>query len=125
MGRHRENQNDEDEYIRIRPQIEPEGRLQQMVALATNLAEKQLIEGTASSQVITHYLKLGTEQAKLERLLLEEQVKLAAAKTAQIEAAQYKDTMYEEALAAFRRYGGHLNDESELPPDFDPERSDP
>ena len=51
---------------KIRPALTPEARENQMIALAVDLAEKQLLEGTASSQVITHYLKLGTTKEKLE-----------------------------------------------------------
>ena len=54
---------------KIRPAMSPEARENQMIALAVDLAEKQLLEGTASSQVITHYLKLGTTKEKIERIL--------------------------------------------------------
>ena len=56
-----------------RPATTPEGREKQLIALATDLAEKQLREGTASSQVITHYLKLGSSKDKIERDILKEQ----------------------------------------------------
>ena len=49
------------------PAMSEEGRENQLIAMAINLAEKQLREGTASSQVITHFLKLGTQAAKLEK----------------------------------------------------------
>jgi hypothetical protein len=52
---------------RLRPALSPEARENQMIALAIDLAEKQLIEGTASSQVITHFLKLGTTKTELEK----------------------------------------------------------
>ena len=52
---------------KIRPALSPEARENQMISLAVDLAEKQLIEGTASSQVITHFLKLGTTKAELEK----------------------------------------------------------
>ena len=54
-----------------RTAMTPEGREGQMVALAVDLAERQLREGTASSQVITHFLKLGSERERLERLAQE------------------------------------------------------
>ena len=49
-----------DRSRKIRPALTPEARENQMISLAVDLAEKQLMEGTASSQVITHYLKLGS-----------------------------------------------------------------
>ena len=55
------------ESKRIRPALTAEARENQMISLAVDLAEKQLQEGTASSQVITHFLKLGTTKAELER----------------------------------------------------------
>ena len=62
----------------------PEAREQQLIALAVDLAEKQLIEGTASSQVISHFLKLGSIRAQIEKELLEKQRDLAAAKAESI-----------------------------------------
>lgn len=84
----------------------PEGREGQMVALAIDLAERQLREGTASSQVITHYLKLGTEREKLERERLEEENKLLRAKTEALEAQKESKVQYEKILKALRNYNG-------------------
>lgn len=91
----------------LRPAITPEARENQLVSLAVNLAEKQLRDGTASSQVITHYLKLGTEKARLENERLEEENKLLRAKTKALEDAQEIKALYEDALKAMRNYGGH------------------
>lgn len=91
----------------LRPAITPEARENQLVSLAVNLAEKQLMDGTASSQVITHYLKLGTEKARLENERLEEENKLLRAKTKALEDAQEIKALYEDALKAMRNYGGH------------------
>ena len=65
---------------KIRPALSPEARENQMISLAVDLADKQLIEGTASSQVITHFLKLGSTKAQIEKELLAKQVDLAEAK---------------------------------------------
>ena len=61
---------------KIRPALTPEARENQLISLAVDLAEKQLQEGTASSQVITHYLKLGSMRERLEREKLEEENKI-------------------------------------------------
>ena len=52
---------------KIRPALTPEARENQMISLAVDLAGKQLQEGTASSQVITHFLKLGSTKQQLEK----------------------------------------------------------
>lgn len=90
-----------------RPAITPEARENQMIALAVDLAEKQLQEGTASSQVITHYLKLGSMREKLEREKLEEENKLLRAKTKSIEDQKEMKEIYLDALKAMQRYSGN------------------
>lgn len=89
-----------------RPAFTPEGREQQLIALAVDLAEKQLLEGTASSQVITHYLKLGSSKERIEKEILEKQKELISAKTESIQSAKRSDEMYANALNAMRRYSG-------------------
>ena len=90
----------------IRPALTPEARENQMISLAVDLAERQLQEGTASSQVITHYLKLGSMRERLEREKLEEENKLLKARTAQIQSMKRVEELYEEAIKAMRNYGG-------------------
>lgn len=89
-----------------RPALSPEARENQMIALAIDLAEQQLMDGTASSQVITHFLKLGTTKAELEK----EKLRIENKKTeAQIKSLQNADEMkevYEKALKAMRNYQG-------------------
>lgn len=84
----------------------PDAREDQMVALAVDLAEKQLREGTASSQVITHYLKIGSSKDRLEKKILEEQKKLLEAKTEQIKSSKRVEELYAEAISALREYSG-------------------
>lgn len=88
-----------------------EARENQMIALAVDLAEKQLMEGTASSQVITHYLKLGSTKERLEKEMMEEQKKLLKAKTEALDSAAEIKELYENALSAMREYSGHGGDE--------------
>lgn len=96
-----------------RPAMTPDARENQMINLAVDLAEKQLEEGTASSQVITHFLKLGSSKERLEREKLEEENKLLRAKTENLQSQKRVEELYAEALAAMRRYNGQgdLNDE--------------
>ena len=90
-----------------RPALTPEARENQLIALAVDLAEKQLQEGTASSQVITHYLKLGASTAKLQKEKLERENELLKAKTDAIESSKDMVEMYENAIKAMQRYSGY------------------
>lgn len=91
---------------RGRPAITPEARENQMISLAVDLAERQLREGTASSQVITHYLKMASERERLERERLEEENKLLKAKTKALEdQGEYKE-LVAQAIKAMRNYSG-------------------
>lgn len=92
-----------------RPALTPEGRENQMIALAIDCAEEQLRNGTASSQVITHYLKLAAtrEKDRLEREILTEQKKLISAKTSAIESSEKDKDLYLNAIKAMQRYSGN------------------
>lgn len=90
----------------LRPALTPEGRENQLIMLATDLAEKQLREGTASSQVITHFLKLATTNAKLETERLIKENKLLDAKAEEIQNRQSSDEKYIEAIRAMSEYQG-------------------
>lgn len=90
-----------------RPGLTPESRENQLIAKAVNLAEKQLDEGTASSQVITHFLKLATAKAELEREKLARENELLKAKTDSLQSQQRVEELYENAIKAMQKYGGH------------------
>lgn len=104
------SKNDSTKQKKIRPALTPEARENQMVSLAVDLAERQLIEGTASSQVITHYLKLGTTLARLEKEKLERENELLKAKTKALESAERVEELYSNALNAMRNYSGNDDD---------------
>ena len=80
---------------KMRPALTPEARENQLISLAVDLAEQQLRDGTASSQVITHYLKLGSTREKTES----------------IQSAKRIEALYCDAIAAMKRYGGHGGDD--------------
>ena len=94
---------------KMRPALTPEARENQLVSLAVDLAEQQLRDGTASSQVITHYLKLGSTKERLEKEKLEEENKLLKAKTESIQSQKRVEELYLEALNAMRNYAGQGN----------------
>jgi len=98
---------------RTRPALSPEARENQLISMAVDLAEKQLKNGTATSQVITHYLKLGSTKEKIEKEILEKQKELIEAKTQNLQSAKRVEELYANALSAMRHYSGSTNDEEE------------
>lgn len=95
---------------KMRPALSPKAKENQMISYAMDLAEEQLRNGTASSQVITHFLKLGSERERLERERLEEENKLLRAKTKALEDQKEIKVLYADALKAMRRYSGQEDD---------------
>ncbi len=93
------------------PAKTPEAREQQMIALATDLAEEQLLNGTASSQIITHYLKLGSTKEAIEKEILVKEKDLITAKTNALKSQQEIKELYDEALNAMKKYSGAINQE--------------
>lgn len=104
--RRRTEQPSEDGQSRSRPASTPDEREVQMISLADELAEKQLREGTASAQVITHYLKLGSSRERLEQQKITLETKLVEAKTEQIAAQARQEELFAEAIKAMRQYQG-------------------
>lgn len=91
---------------RKRPALSPEARENQMISLAVDLAEQQLIDGTASSQVITHYLKLGSTKERIEKEMLANRNELIKAKTENLQSAKRMEELYKNAISAMRSYSG-------------------
>jgi hypothetical protein len=89
------------------PATTPESRENQMIALAVDVAEQQLSEGTASSQVITHYLKLGSTKETIEKQKLQEELLLLKAKTEAMASSKRVEELYKNALDAMRNYTGN------------------
>ncbi len=96
------------------PATTPEARENQMISLAFDLAERQLADGSASSQVITHYLKLATTREKLEREKLELEKNLLQARTDSIASSQRVEELYIQALSAMRTYQGSTHEEDDI-----------
>ena len=92
---------------RIRPALSPEARENQLISLAIDLVEQRLIDGTASSQETTHFLKLASTKARIEKEILEKQKELISAKTENLKSAQRIEELYAEAITAMRNYSGN------------------
>ena len=89
-----------------------EARENQVISLAVDLAEKQIREGTASSQVITHYLKLGSTRERAEKEILMQKKILMEAQVEQLKSQKHIEELYEGALKAMRTYAGQNDDEN-------------
>ena len=98
---------------RKHPARSPEEQEAYMVNLATKRAEEQLLNGTASSQVIVHYLKLGTMREKRELELLKSQNDLAQAKIEALHTGEEIKALYDQAIYAMQRYNGTIDDDND------------
>jgi hypothetical protein len=94
------------------PASTPEGRENQIASLAYDEVERQIRSGEASSQVLTHFLKVGSTRERLEQERLMKEVELMARKAESMESAKRVEELYEEAISAMRNYGGHEPEKS-------------
>ena len=97
-----------------RPATNPKDREDELINLAVNLAEQQLRDGTASTQVIVHYLKLGSTRGIAEQRMLEKRTDLLEAQTESLQSSKKVEEMYAEAMAAMQRYSGMGDKDVEL-----------
>lgn len=97
----------------MRPALSPEARENQMIALAMDLVEQRLRDGTASSQETTHFLKAASQKSKLELERIKLENELTAAKTKALTDAEEIKVLYEDAIKAMRRYAGHGDEDEE------------
>lgn len=96
---------------KIRPALTPDAREKQLISLATDLVEQRLIDGTASSQETTHFLKLATTKSILDNEILENQKELIKAKTQSLQSAQRIEELYKDALNAMKNYSSQGGDD--------------
>lgn len=89
---------------KTRPADTPEARETQLISLAMDLAEQHLRDGTATSQEITHFLKLGSSKERTEKEILELQKDLIAAKTEALRSQRRTEELFAAAIAAFKSY---------------------
>jgi hypothetical protein len=107
----------DDDRKRGRPATTPEARENQLVNLAFGLAERQILDGTASSQVITHYLKLGSTREFLEQERLRNENALTQAKIEQMASQKRVEELYKTALNAMKSYS--TGEPLQMEPEFD------
>lgn len=109
----RRKKSDSEPATKMRPALTLEAREGQLISLAVDLAEQQLRDGTASAQVITHYLKLGATTARLEKEKLEHENELLKAKTKALESAERQEELYANAINAMKNYSGYGREEAD------------
>lgn len=100
---------------KLPPAKTPEARENQLIALAMDIAEQKMLDGTASNNMICHYLKLGSTRERLEKEKLANEVKNLEARTESIESFKRIEALYVDAINAMRRYSGQgsLGDETD------------
>ena len=96
-----------------RPATTPEARENQLISLAIDLVEQRLIDGTASSQETTHFLKLASSKARIEKERLELENELIKAKTESLKSSKRIEELYADAINAMKRYSGHGDSDDE------------
>lgn len=97
---------------RRRAAATPEERDKQMIALAYNLVEQRLLDGTATSQETVHFLKLGSKRERIEEEILERQKELISAKTEAYQSSKRVEELYANALSAMRLYSGNNEEDN-------------
>ena len=97
---------------KIRPALSQEAKENQLISLAMDLVEQRLRDGTATSQEVCHFLKLGTTRERIEKEILERQKDLIEAKTENLQTAKHIEELYAEAIEAMGRYSGHYEEDS-------------
>jgi hypothetical protein len=88
------------------PATTPEARENQIASLAYDEVERQIRAGEASSQVLTHFLKVGSTLERLQQQRLIKEVELMEKKAEAMDSAKRVEELYDNAIAAMRSYGG-------------------
>lgn len=113
MGRkHTISVSEEFSTKKSRPALTPEARENQLISLAIDLAEQQIREGTASSQVITHFLKLGSTREKLEQETIKKDQELIEARRESLTSTKTVEELYAKAIEAMKTYSGNREDDN-------------
>jgi uncharacterized protein YcaQ len=96
---------------KFRPAASPEARENQLISLAYDVAEERLRNGTATSQEVVHFLRLGSMKERKELELMEKKNELMKAKTEALQSAKKIEELYANAINAFKDYRGNSEEE--------------
>lgn len=97
----------------FKPALSPEARENQLISLAYDEVERRIREGTATSQELVHFLKLGSSRDRIEKEILSHQNELIQAKTEALQSAKHIEELYSNAIEAMRSYTGSGGSDSE------------
>ena len=92
---------------RLRPGLSPEADENQLISLSIDAAKKMLVEGTAPTSIVLHYLKLATTRERMEREMMATQKELMEAKKQALESQAKVEQLYADAMKAMQRYSGY------------------
>ncbi len=106
MARKKHIESDMSQRIERRPALTPEARENQLIAEAIDLVEQRILNGTASSQETTHFLKLGSTKSQYEKEVLKMQCELMQTKIDNIKSYEKNEEFQQQVLDAFRTYSG-------------------
>lgn len=104
MPKRTQNCTSSSEQRPMRPALTPEARENQMIALAMDLVEQRLRDGSASSAETTHFLKLASSKERLEMEVMQKQKELLIAKKEDLDSNKRIEALYDDAMKAMRRY---------------------
>ena len=113
MAKARGNNPDPPMKRKIRPSQDPAVRESQLIALAIDRVEQRIIDGTATSQELVHFLRLGTQEKQLEMEKLRHENELLKEKTSAIKAQKESAVMFAEAIAAMQSYRPPMDEEED------------
>lgn len=98
---------------KIKPAATVEGRENQLTALAMDLVEERIRNGTATSAETTHFLKIGSTEARLKKEILKAEKKLVEAKAEALESQKKSEELFANAIKAFKEYSGEAEEDDE------------
>lgn len=100
------------------PALTPEARENQLISAAYDLVEQRLRDGSASSQETTHFLKAGSQRARMEIEKLRHENEMLRAKTEAIQSSKRDEELYSEVLSALKRYSGEDDEDYDVNEDI-------
>ena len=106
MARKKQTETNMSDRIVRRPALTPEARENQLIAEAIDLVEQRILNGTASSQETTHFLKLGSTKAQYEKEVLKMQRDLMQAKIDNIKSYEKNEEFQQQVIEMFKKYSG-------------------
>lgn len=110
MARKKQTETNMSDRIVRRPALTPEARENQLIAEAIDLVEQRMLNGTASSQETTHFLKLGSTKAQYEKEVLKMQRDLMQAKIDNIKSYEKNEEFQQQVIEMFKKYSGEEDD---------------